>query len=113
MRTKVLFIALLVLGLVRVAVGAQGEVMSFQKVISQAQTVNPQVRAARHRWESTEHQIIQNYTPVDPMFSFTSSDSPRGFIKRSGIAQFDGHPSSPPSTRRSARPNAQASSTLR
>src|SRR5208282_5235216 len=53
--------------------------------VVQARTVNPQVRGARYRWESAKHQIIQNYTPADPQFSFTNEDSWRGFLAGSGL----------------------------
>jgi hypothetical protein len=52
--------------------------------VAEARRVNPQVRGARFRWESAKHQIIQNYTPSDPQFSFTDSDSWRGFLAGSG-----------------------------
>jgi outer membrane protein TolC len=50
--------------------------MSLPQVIQQAQTHNPQVRATRYRWESAQHQILQNYYPADPQFSYLGSDSP-------------------------------------
>ena len=84
MRIKVLLIILLVIGSICDASRASAEILSLQQAIAQAQTLNPQVRAARHRWESAKHQIIQNYTPADPQFSFTNSDSWRGFLSGSG-----------------------------
>jgi outer membrane protein, heavy metal efflux system len=63
---------------------AAGEIMTLQQAITLAQTRNPQVRAARFRWDSAEHQIIQNYTPADPQFSYTNYDSYRGFLYGSG-----------------------------
>lgn len=62
------------------ASGARADVMSLQQVISEVQTQNPQVRSAYHRWESATHQIIQNYTPVDPQFSYLDSDSPNFWL---------------------------------
>jgi outer membrane protein, heavy metal efflux system len=56
---------------------AHADVMSLAQVIEQAQTQNPQVRATRYRWESAQHQILQNYIPADPQFSYLNSDSPR------------------------------------
>jgi outer membrane protein TolC len=56
---------------------AYTQVMSLPQVIEQAQTHNPQVRATRYRWESAQHQILQNYYPADPIFSYLNSDSPR------------------------------------
>jgi outer membrane protein, heavy metal efflux system len=63
---------------------AAGEIMTLQQAIVLAQTRNPQVRAARYRWDSASHQIIQNYTPADPQFSYTNFDSYRGFLYGSG-----------------------------
>jgi outer membrane protein, heavy metal efflux system len=63
---------------------AVSEVLTLQQAITLAQRLNPQVRGARYRWDSAEHQIIQNYTPADPQFSYTNFDSYRGFLYDSG-----------------------------
>ena len=60
------------------------QLMSLDRVVTEARRVNPQVRSARFRWESARHQIIQNYTPADPQFTFLDSDSWRGFLYGSG-----------------------------
>src|SRR6202521_4042816 len=59
--------------------------LSLRQVVELAVEANPQVRASRFRWEAAQHQIIQNYTPADPQFSFTNSDSWRGFLSGSGL----------------------------
>src|SRR6266849_588434 len=59
----------------------QAQTLALDQAVAQAQAVNPAIRAARSRWEAARHQIIQNYTPADPQFSFTNSDSSRGFLK--------------------------------
>jgi len=64
---------------------AFAQMMSLDQAVVQAQTVNPQVRGARFRWESAKHQIIQNYTPADPQFGFSNQDSWRGFLSDSGL----------------------------
>ena len=64
MRTLVFIVALL--GVLCVPAVAATQVMSLEQAVRQARTVNPQVRGARYRWESAKHQIIQNFTPVDP-----------------------------------------------
>src|SRR5260370_37424386 len=71
-------------GLVARAGGAQAQTLALDQALAQAQAVNPATRAARSRGEAARHQIIQNYTPADPQFSFTNSDSSRGFLKDSG-----------------------------
>lgn len=50
--------------------------MSLDQLISIATEANPQVMAARERWNSALHQIKQNYVPTDPIFSYSSVDSP-------------------------------------
>lgn len=60
------------------------QIMSVDQAVAETRRVNPQIRAARFRWESAKHHIIQNYTPADPQFSFTNSDSWRGFLLGSG-----------------------------
>jgi outer membrane protein, heavy metal efflux system len=81
MRITILLAALL---LIATTVHANGEVMTIAQAVAQAQAYNPQIRAARYRWESAKHQIVQNYTPVDPQFSYTNYDSYRGFLYDSG-----------------------------
>jgi cobalt-zinc-cadmium efflux system outer membrane protein len=63
---------------------AAPEIMTLQQAVQLAQRRNPQVRAARYRWDAAQHQIIQNYTPADPQFAYTNFDSWRGFLKDSG-----------------------------
>ena len=82
MRSLLLTAALI--GLVCVPTLASAEIMSLEQAVAEVRGVNPQVRGARFRWESAKHQIIQNYTPSDPQFSFTDSDSWRGFLAGSG-----------------------------
>jgi cobalt-zinc-cadmium efflux system outer membrane protein len=60
------------------------QIMPLGQAVTEARRLNPQVRAARFRWESAKHQIIQNYTPADPQFNFTNFDSWRGFLAGSG-----------------------------
>ncbi|HLK85549.1 MAG TPA: TolC family protein [Candidatus Binataceae bacterium] len=59
---------------------AQTETMSLKQAIALAQSHNPQVRGAFHRWESANHQIIQHYTPADPEVSYLDSDSPNYWL---------------------------------
>ncbi|MBV8771549.1 MAG: TolC family protein [Deltaproteobacteria bacterium] len=71
-------------GMLWLAPVARAQLMSVDQVVSEARRVNPQVRSARFRWNSARHQIIQNYTPADPQFTFLDSDSWRGFLYGSG-----------------------------
>jgi outer membrane protein, heavy metal efflux system len=85
MRTFSLLAIAVVFGLAFVPAVALAQNMSLEEAVTQARTVNPQVRGARFRWESAKHQIIQNYTPADPQFSFSNQDSWRGFLSGSGL----------------------------
>lgn len=44
--------------------------MGVEQIVSLALQSNPQVRAARARWLAAEHSVVQNYAPVDPIFSY-------------------------------------------
>lgn len=41
--------------------------------------VNPQVRSLRAQWEAAQHQILQNYAPADPVFTYGNVDSSKDF----------------------------------
>src|SRR6516165_4608154 len=50
--------------------------LTLDQLIRAALEVNPTVKAARERWYSANHQIKQNYVPVDPLFGYSNIDSP-------------------------------------
>jgi len=50
--------------------------LTLDQLIAAAIQDNPGVRSARERWLSASHQIQQNYAPADPIFSYSSADSP-------------------------------------
>jgi cobalt-zinc-cadmium efflux system outer membrane protein len=77
MRTKNVMLAI-ALCLLWMPSYAHAQVMTLDQAIREAMVVNPQVRAARARWEAAQHQIVQAYTPSDPQFSFLNGDSWRG-----------------------------------
>ena len=52
--------------------------LMIEQLVEVALEVNPQVRAAKARWNSALHAIKQNYVPADPIYSFSNVDSPRG-----------------------------------
>lgn len=84
--TRMLLAAALLAAGASAARAAGGEAaLGLDQVVVAVVEVNPQIRAARSRWESAEHQIIQNYTPADPQFSFSNEDSWRGFLYGSGM----------------------------
>ena len=84
MRTFSLLAIAVVFGLAFVPAVALAQNMSLEEAVTQARTVNPQVRGARYRWESAKHQIIQNYTPADAVL-LSNQNSWRGFLSGSGL----------------------------
>jgi outer membrane protein, heavy metal efflux system len=60
-------------GTARAASASQA--LDVTQLVQVALEVNPQVRAARERWESAEHSIKQAYAPNDPQISYTNGDS--------------------------------------
>ena len=40
---------------------------------------NPQIHAMRAQWEAAQHQILQNYAPADPTFTYSNVDSSKDF----------------------------------
>ncbi|HTQ26028.1 MAG TPA: TolC family protein [Candidatus Binataceae bacterium] len=58
------------------SVAASGsQALDVTQLVQVALEVNPQVRAARARWEAAEHSIKQAYAPNDPQISYTNGDS--------------------------------------
>jgi outer membrane protein, heavy metal efflux system len=67
-------VAILLLGSAN-AVASGGQALDVTELVQVAIEVNPQVRAARARWESAEHSIKQAYAPNDPQVAYTNGDS--------------------------------------
>ena len=62
-----------------------GQALDVTQLVQVALEVNPQVRAARARWESAEHSIKQAYAPNDPQISYTNGDSAGDGFSRSSF----------------------------
>jgi outer membrane protein TolC len=58
---------------------AEGQPLTLEQLVEVALEVNPQVRAAKEQWEAAQHQILQNYAPADPSFTYTNLDSSKDF----------------------------------
>ncbi len=52
--------------------------LTVEQLVDIALQVNPQVRAAKARWNSALHAVEQNYVPADPIYSFSNVDSSHG-----------------------------------
>ena len=53
--------------------------LNAEQLVEIAVEMNPQVKAARAQWDQAEHQILQNYAPADPVFTYGQLDSDRNF----------------------------------
>jgi outer membrane protein TolC len=86
----VIMVAVLGILLSRMAQAASGsragsQALDVTQLVQVALEVNPQVRAARARWESAEHSIKQAYAPNDPQVSYTNGDSAGDGFSRSSF----------------------------
>jgi outer membrane protein, heavy metal efflux system len=52
--------------------------LTVDQLVEVAIEVNPQVRATWEQWKA-QHQILQNYAPADPVFTYTNVDSSKDF----------------------------------
>jgi outer membrane protein TolC len=52
--------------------------LTIEQLVEIALEVNPQVHAAKARWNSAIHAIKQNYVPADPTYGFSNVDSSQG-----------------------------------
>jgi outer membrane protein, heavy metal efflux system len=53
--------------------------LTVDQLVRMAFEVNPEVRATREQWNAAQHQILQNYVPADPVYTFTNVESSRHF----------------------------------
>jgi cobalt-zinc-cadmium efflux system outer membrane protein len=53
--------------------------LNAAQLVEVAVEVNPQVKAARAQWDAARHQILQNYAPADPTFTYGSLLSSKDF----------------------------------
>ncbi len=59
------------------AAGAQP--LTVEQLVEIAVEANPQMRATKEQWDAAQHQILQNYAPADPTFTYANVDSSKGF----------------------------------
>ncbi len=65
-------------GNIRAELGVESALDATQ-LVEIAVEVNPQIKAARAQWEAAQHQILQNYAPADPVFTYSNVDSSKDF----------------------------------
>jgi cobalt-zinc-cadmium efflux system outer membrane protein len=62
-----------------VASAASEVALDAGQLVEIAVEVNPQIKATRAQWMAAQHQILQNYAPADPVFTFGYLDSSKHF----------------------------------
>ena len=61
-------------------VWAAGEqLLTVEQLIGIAAEVNPQIKAVREQRDAARHQILQNYAPADPTFTYGNLESSKDF----------------------------------
>jgi outer membrane protein, heavy metal efflux system len=61
------------------ALPAESQPLTVGELVEVAIEVNPQVRATKEQWDAAQHQILQNYAPADPIFTYANVDSSKDF----------------------------------
>ena len=54
--------------------------LDADQLVEIAIETNPQVRAMRAQWDQAQHQILQNYAPADPIFTYSNVDASHGLL---------------------------------
>jgi outer membrane protein, heavy metal efflux system len=75
----VLAISLSAVALASAASAANETGLNADQLVEIAVEVNPQVKVAKAQWEVARHQILQNYAPVDPVFTYGNLESSKDF----------------------------------
>jgi outer membrane protein TolC len=58
---------------------AQEQPLTVEQLVEVAIEVNPQVRATKEQWDTAQHEILQNYAPADPTFTYGNLESSKDF----------------------------------
>jgi cobalt-zinc-cadmium efflux system outer membrane protein len=53
--------------------------LTVEELVEVAIEVNPLVKASKEQWDAAQHQILQNYAPADPTFTYSNLDSSKDF----------------------------------
>jgi outer membrane protein, heavy metal efflux system len=53
--------------------------LTVEQLVEVAIEVNPQVGAMKEQWDAAQHQILQNYAPADPTFTYANLESSKDF----------------------------------
>src|SRR6266851_4423084 len=67
------------LALIGTVWAAEEQPLTVEQLVEVAIEVNPQVRAAKEQWDAAQHEILQNYAPADPTFTYGNLESSKDF----------------------------------
>src|SRR5579871_5917953 len=81
-RDKIVIMALVTMAVgLGIAAGARAEAgLNADQLVELAIESSPQIHSMRAQWEAANHQILQNYAPADPIFTFTNVDASHGLF---------------------------------
>jgi outer membrane protein TolC len=63
----------------RTAWTAGEQPLTVEQLVEVAIEANPQLKASKEQWDAAQHQILQNYAPADPTFTYGNLDSSKDF----------------------------------
>ena len=84
------FIAAIATATIATPIASAAEMtLTESQLVELAIASNPQVRAARARWNAALHSITQTVAPNDPIFTYTNSDSPKNPFGRAALREYN------------------------
>ena len=54
--------------------------LNANQLVELAIESNPQIHSMHAQWEAAQHQILQNYAPADPIFTYANIDASHGLL---------------------------------
>jgi len=78
-RTIAVVFLTILLTLSRLALSAENQPLTVDQLVEIAVEENPQIKVAKEQWDAEQHQILQNYAPADPVFTYGNVDSSKDF----------------------------------
>jgi outer membrane protein, heavy metal efflux system len=85
----VLFVLVVALAVTSGTTIAAEALLSEAQLVEMAVQANPQIHAARARWNAALHSISQTVAPNDPIFTYTNSDSPKNPFGRASLQEYN------------------------
>jgi cobalt-zinc-cadmium efflux system outer membrane protein len=61
-------------------VSAAEQPLTVGQLVQIAVEMNPQIHSMRAQWDAAQHQVLQNYAPADPTFTYANVDASHGLL---------------------------------